>query len=140
MNGAVVVDSGVFSAPLSPRLSPLAALYAPHLEGRRLVIAAQTVADVRYGALVARWGPSRRAELERRVGEAGVAPVDDELLWAHARLRAACRAAGHPLAAKVHIGDLWVAATAVHYGIPLVAHDAVFFDAPDLTLITELAR
>ena len=31
-------------------------------------------------------------------------------------------------------------ATAIHYSIPLVAHDAVFFDAPDPTLVTELVR
>jgi hypothetical protein len=55
----VAVDTGVFSAPLARRSLPLAALYAPHLQGRRLVLAAQTVADLRFGALVASWGPAR---------------------------------------------------------------------------------
>ena len=138
MTDVVAVDTGVFSAPLARRSSALAALYAAHVQRRRLVLAAQTVADLRFGALIAGWGPARMSELERRISKARVAPVEDELLWTHARLRAACRAAGHPLADKAHAADMWVASTAVRYDIPLVAHDAVFRNVPGLTLITEL--
>jgi len=57
-----------------------------------------------------------------------------------ARLRVDCERVGHGLAGKEHEGDRWVAATAIRLGLPLVAHDGIFFDVPDLQLITELAR
>ncbi|HVF03821.1 MAG TPA: hypothetical protein VNA20_03185, partial [Frankiaceae bacterium] len=58
--------------------------------------------------------------------------------WAQARLRAECRKLGHAIADNSHTGDLWIAATAVRYNIPLVAHDGIFNDVPKLQLITEL--
>lgn len=135
---AVVVDTGVFSAPFSRRRNAIASLYDRHLRSNLLVLASQTVAELRYGALVAGWGPSRLAELERRIGLARVAAIDDDLIWTHARLRLACRQSGHALSSAAHAADLWVAATATHFAIPLVTHDAVFRDAPGLTVITEL--
>ena len=101
------------------------------------MLAAQTVVEVRYGALAAAWGEFRLAELERRIALTRVAVIDDDLIWSHARLRVACRVAGHALAAAAHAADLWVAATARHLDIPLVTHDAVFRDAPGLSVVTE---
>ena len=37
---------------------------------------------------------------------------------------------GHPLHQSNHNADLWIAATAIRWSIPLVAHDAVFTGAP----------
>ena len=136
MNSGVVVDTGVFGASLSRRGSHLASLYARHLTGQVLVLAAQSVAELRYGALLAGWGHGRVDELERRIAAARVVPPDNELVWAHARLRVACRNAGHPLAADAHAANLWVAVTAVHFGMPLVAHDGVFRGTPGLALVT----
>jgi hypothetical protein len=62
---AVVVDTGVFSAPLSRRRLTTTGLYDMHLAGQLLVLASQTVAEMRYGALVAGWGQSRLAVLAR---------------------------------------------------------------------------
>jgi len=53
-------------------------------------IAMQTVAELRFGALDAGWGARGMAELEALVNGAVVIPVDDEVAWAHARLRTAC--------------------------------------------------
>jgi predicted nucleic acid-binding protein len=134
---AVVVDTGVFSAPFSRRRLAITGLYDKHLSGQLLVLASQTVAEMRFGALLAGWGPSRLAELERRIALARVAVIDDAMIWTHARLRLACRRAGHPLADSSHAADLWVAATAAHFALPLVTHDAVFIGAPDLVVISE---
>lgn len=135
---AVVVDTNVFGAPLVRRRASLVGLYAPHLVGRVLVLAAQSVAELRFGALLARWGAARQSELERRIVRARVAPVDNELTWEVAKLRVACRRAGHALADDHHAADLWIAATAVRYRLALVAHDGVFQNAPGLDLVTEL--
>jgi predicted nucleic acid-binding protein len=136
---AVVVDTNVFGAALTRRGAALQRLYAPHLAGRVLVLAAQTVAELRFGALLARWGEARQAALERRIGLARVAAVDEDVVWQVARLRVRCRRAGHALADDHHTSDLWIAATAIRYGLTLVAHDRVFRQAPGLNLLTELA-
>jgi tRNA(fMet)-specific endonuclease VapC len=136
---AVVVDTNVFGASLTRRNAPLVGLYASHLVGRVLILAAQTVAELRYGALLADWGPSRQGALERRMAQARVAPVDDELVSEVARVRVACRRIGHALADDHHANDLWIAAAALRYRLPLVAHDGVFRYVPGLDLRTELA-
>lgn len=133
----VCVDTNVFTAWLNPR-SPLIALYGKHLYGCRLAVSQQTVAESRYGAVAAGWGERRREALERLLRRCRVLPVDDELTWAYARLRHRCRTMGHPLHQKQHVGDLWIAATALRWQVPLVAHDAVFHDCPDIELVTEL--
>jgi len=38
-----------------------------------------------------------------------------------------------------HNADLWIAATAIRWSVPLVAHDAVFTGCPKVRLLTELA-
>lgn len=134
---AVVVDTDVFSASLVPRRSALAPLYAAHLIGRSLIISPQTVAELRYGALRARWGQARMSQVEARIRAAAVAPYDDKLAWTYARLKNELVARGHGLGQKQHDGDRWIAATALRYGIPLVAHDGIFKDVPGLSLVTE---
>jgi predicted nucleic acid-binding protein len=47
---------------------------------------------------------------------------------------------GHALAQRRHDTDRRIAATAIHLGVPLVSHDGVFRDAPDLVLETMLGR
>ena len=83
-------------------------------------------------------GPSTTKRVGGRIRRARVAPIDDDLVWEVARMRTACRRAGHALADDHHAGDLWIAATAVRYKLALVAHDGVFQNAPGLDLVTEL--
>jgi predicted nucleic acid-binding protein len=95
----VLLDTNVFTAWLKPR-SGLVPLYGKHVFGRRIAIAQQTVAEARYGAVVAGWGDKRLAALERLIHRSRVLPVDDESTWAYARLRSTCRSLGHPLPAQ----------------------------------------
>lgn len=103
-----------------------------------MAIAPQTVAEARYGALKAGWGPKRVTEVEEMLRQARLLPVDRETIEQVAQTRSRCRAVGHPLHQKEHNGDLWIAAAAIRWGLTLVAHDAVFIDCPDLDLVTEL--
>jgi predicted nucleic acid-binding protein len=74
----LVVDTGVFSAALSARRRPLLAGHVARLTGNQAFLAAVTVAELRYGALVAGWGrPARRAQLERAITATTVIPVTD---------------------------------------------------------------
>lgn len=135
----VLLDTNVFTAWLRPR-SVLVQQYGKHVFGKRLAIAQQTVAEARYGAIAAGWGDKRLQQLERLIRRSRPLPVDDETVWSYARLRAECRRVGHPLHQKDHLGDLWIAATAVRWRIPLVAHDAIFTGCPEIELRTELQR
>lgn len=61
-------------------------------------------------------------------------PVSDALLTTAAELRHASRRAGHALHEPVQANDLWIAASAVHIGAPLLTADAVFDGVPGLNL------
>ena len=137
VTGTVLVDTNVFTARLRER-SPLATRYAKHLFGQRIALAPQTVAEARYGALNANWGSARQQRLARLVARARILPVDIDTIEAVAELRNQCRTIGHPLHQSNHNADLWIAATAIRWSIPLVAHDAVFTGAPRVQLLTEL--
>jgi predicted nucleic acid-binding protein len=129
----------VFTARLREG-SPLAVEYAKHVYGHRVAIAPQTVAEARYGALKAAWGPRRLRELANATDLVRVLPVDLETVETVAEVRNECRLVGHALHQRAHNADLWIAATAILWGIPLVAHDGVFVGCPGLDLRTELAR
>lgn len=130
----LVVDTGVFSAALSARRRPLLAGHVARLTGNQVFLAAVTVAELRYGALVAGWGPARRAQLERAVAATTVIPVSDALLSTIAVVRLNCRHAGHPLADRVHANDLWIASCAIHIDAPLLTADRIFAHTPGLVL------
>ena len=76
----LLVDTNVWGAELDPSKDPLRHRYARHLVGAAPAIAAQTVAELRYGALVAGWGQRRLVQLDSLVHRAVVIPVDDTLI------------------------------------------------------------
>lgn len=130
----ILVDTGVFSASISrrrrARFEPQVNLMAAH----QIFLAAVTVAELRYGALVAGWGDQRRQRLEQSIAATTVVPVSDALLTTAAELRHACRRDGRALHEPVHANDLWIAASAVHIGAPLLTADELFDGVPGLTL------
>jgi predicted nucleic acid-binding protein len=115
---------------------PLAERYRDILTGRRLIITVQTISELYFGALKSDWGAARLQQLDRRIAETIIAPCDDGLARTVAQLRLDCIRLGHPLAQKIHANDLWVAATAVRYGIPLVTDDHIFIGVPGVELLT----
>lgn len=104
------------------------------MAGHQLFLAAVTVSELRYGALVAGWGETRRGRLEESLQAATVVPVTDKLLTTVAELRHACRIIGHPLHDVAHANDLWVAASSVHITARLLTADSIFGDTPGLAL------
>jgi predicted nucleic acid-binding protein len=129
----LLVDTGVFSAALGRRRRAEYEPLVARLPGNQLTLAAQTVAELRFGALVAGWGAARRARLEAAIAATTVVPVSDALLSRVAELRFSCRTVGHPLASPEHNADLWIAVAAIHVGAHLVTTDRGFEDVPGLT-------
>jgi predicted nucleic acid-binding protein len=134
----VLIDTGVFGARLTPRGRPLATAYRSLLEGRPAVISFITVAELRYGAKLAGWGPSRLSRLERELVRVDTVWPGPNLTETYATVRTWCARTGHGLGGKDHEADRWVAASAIWLGIPLVAHDAIFANVKDLVLLTRL--
>jgi tRNA(fMet)-specific endonuclease VapC len=133
--GPVVVDTDVYSARLVPD-STLARRYEPLLIGRAELVSFQTVAEVRYGALLRGWGDTRLRRMEAAFGQIEIVYPGPDLIRAYAELRADCQRAGHSLSQREQDADRWIAATAVRLGIPLVSNDGVFADAPGLVVET----
>jgi predicted nucleic acid-binding protein len=107
-------------------------------EGRPAIISFVTVAELRFGAKLARWGPTRLQQLEHELDQADTVWPGPSLAEAYATLRTWCVKAGHGLGQKAHEADRWVAATAIWLGVPLIAHDAIFANVKDLRLLTKL--
>lgn len=105
------------------------------ITGNQVFLAAVTVTELRYGALIAGWGKARRERLERAIEATTVVPVSDRLLTRAAELRHACRTAGHPLADRSHANDLWIATSAIIIGAPLLTSDRIFDNTPGLQLL-----
>lgn len=138
--GPVVVDTGVFGATMTPGGKPLASGYKPLLEGRRSIVSFITVAELRFGASLAGWGVRRLQGLEDKLTQTRTVWATPSLIATYVKLRSWSVRNGHGLGQKDHEADRWVAATALHLGIPLVAHDSIFFNVKDLQLITKLPK
>lgn len=134
----VVIDTGVYGAPLSRAGHERAFRYRALVNDRHWAICFVTVAELRFGASFARWGSSRLIRLESLVARAAVVWGGPQLLQQYADVRAWCVRSGHGLGQKDHEADRWVAATAMMLDIPLVAHDAIFKNVDGLELLTLL--
>ena len=132
----VVVDTMVISWLFDERPNPLAERYRDLIGPAPVLLAFQTVMELRFGAIRAGWGELRRRQLERRLAQLTVLQPDDQMVLICAQLRADCVRAGHALGDKLHEGDRWIAAAAIRLGLPLVSHDGVFDGAPGLQLVT----
>jgi len=99
---SVVVDTNVFPARFGRRDRPLFNLYGPMLAGRAVHLSFVTVAEARFGARLAGWGPPRLTRLEAELARVDVVWPDDQLTDVYADLRTACHRTGHGLAHKTH--------------------------------------
>lgn len=131
-----VVDTMLASWLLDERPNPQADRYRELIGDRQTLLAIQSVAELRYGARHARWGDLRRRGLDRQIAEWTVVRPDDRTMTIYAELRHRCVAAGHPLGAKIHDGDRWIAAIAMRIRGAVVSDDGIFNGAPGVAFLT----
>jgi predicted nucleic acid-binding protein len=111
-------------------------VYRPLLEGHQLTVAAQTVAELRFGALFKNWGERKLRRLEVILSSYTVVHTDDDICTAWATVRLESHLKGRPMSES----DVWIAATARALDIPLVTHNRRDFEFLEgLTIISEEA-
>jgi len=89
-----------------------------------------------FGAAKAQWGPDRLLHLESALAGMTILLPDEGLVRVCALVRAEAFRRGHPLGHRANANDLWIAACAVRYGLPLVTGNLRHFAGlPGLTVL-----
>ena len=129
---AVLIDTNIVSYMFDE--NSLAKRYETHLRDKNIVIAAQSVAELRFGAYRRNWGTKRLGILESFIGHYLPIYPNDAICTVWAKVRAEAEQKGR----HISQGDAWIAATALTFGVPLVTHNRKDFDfIPDLAIISE---
>ena len=92
------------------------------------------MAELLFGAHVAKWGDKRIVELREEMQKYVIVDFSSEMAEHWARIRAERRAAGHELESA----DAWIAATALDLDCPVVTNNSRDFTGiKGLEVITE---
>jgi tRNA(fMet)-specific endonuclease VapC len=130
--GRVLIDTNV--AIYLAANKPVVVSYRPHLQGNVLALSFASAAEL---LLTARKAPRPTATLEywrEKLPYYVILFPDLETCDIWAEITADCHRRGRPR----QDNDLWVAATALRYDLPLVTHNRRDFeDIPGLTVISE---
>ena len=86
-----------------------------------LAVSVFTLAEIRAGRIAADWGQRRSERQERLLAAFVTVPLDEDILNEYAALHA-WSSRGH----KTPHNDMWIAATAIARGFPLVSCDEHF--------------
>lgn len=86
-----------------------------------LAVSVFTLAEIRAGRIAANWGQRRSERQERLLAAFVTVPLDEDILNEYATLHA-WGSRGH----RTPHNDMWIAATAISRGFPLVSCDEHF--------------
>ncbi|MBN8424720.1 hypothetical protein JF531_09325 [Microbacterium esteraromaticum] len=142
MNQAALLDTDAYSAlfitparVVEKQGHPVGA-WRGALAGYRPVIAFQTRAEVLGGALLAGWGERRLTQTREQLDLTPTIDEDVDVIDAYSQLLAEASHIGHPLGAKHHVGDRWIAACSIAKRLPLLTGNTKHFrGAPGLELL-----
>lgn len=118
----IVVDTNVVSYLL--RGDSRGAPYGSYLVGKRAAVSFMTVGELRSWALIRGWGQPRKERLALFLQQYTVVYADDGLCDAWASIISDGIGKGRP----VTPADAWIAAPASMTGIPLMTHNANYFE------------
>ena len=113
----LLLDTDVFSYLLKG--SPHADPWLPIVEGKYVLLAFVTVAELLVWAETRNWGEVKRERLQARLDATTIVPFNEGLIEEWAKLIVEARSTGHPLGQKPQANDAWIAATARLHGVPL---------------------
>jgi predicted nucleic acid-binding protein len=107
-----------------------AAQFREHIVGRLLGISFMSLAELERWPLERNWGTTRKTELEKHLTHYTVLPVNRELCRKWAEISFDAKKQGRP----IQTADAWIAATALHYRVPLITHNR-----EDYSMVRELS-
>ena len=129
----ILLDSDVFSYLMTsgdPRGEP----YRRHLVGKSAAVSPITAGEVLFGAMRRGWSARRIEELKEKLRGYLLLDSDFQVCLIFAELKAQLHAEGRVL----EDNDLWIAAFALRYSIPLVSNNRRHFERiAGLMLISE---
>lgn len=114
---SVVVDTDVISFLFKNH--PIGSRYDSELAGRSLLISFMTLAELDRWAIQTPWGEARRDRLTKYLQPSIVLPYSRALCQTWAEVTLAAQASGY----RIECADSRIAATALLYDLPLVAHN-----------------
>lgn len=127
----VLIDTNIVSI-LFKSDHPLRATCLEILADRQLFLSFMSRAELLLWPKVNNWGPRRTGELRSRVDLCTTLYADAETCEHWVEISTRCRKSGRPMSA----GDIWIAATALHWSMPLVTANHRDFDhLAGLTLV-----
>lgn len=113
---AAIIDTDVVSMLFKG--DSRAQRYRVHIHGRLLAISFMTLAELERWPLERRWSSIRRAELVQHLTRYVVLPASRELCIKWAEVSCEARQKGRP----IQTADAWIAASALHYRVPLITN------------------
>jgi len=133
--GPVLVDTDVFSKVwvIHPR-DPFGTAWASALEGRTAVIAVQTAVELRVWPILRSWGDTRTQRLTELVESFPTIQISRDVQDRYVELTAWAKANAHGIQDKAHVGDRWIAATALAHDLELAARDGLYAGISGLRL------
>src|SRR4029077_13260854 len=122
---AAVVDTDVVSMLFKGDTRALA--YRSHVTGRLLGISFMTLAELERWSLERAWGLRRKIELAQHLTRSAILPVSRELCGRWAEVSFAAKSKGRP----IQTADAWIAASALHYQVPLITNNRSDYSVVD---------
>jgi predicted nucleic acid-binding protein len=120
----MIIDTNAVSAILAGE-----AAIRPIIEhATTLVIPAVVLGEYRYGITASHKKHELTEALDRLLRNVSFAPVDEPVTAAYAEVRRALKTAGTPIPEN----DVWIAATARRYEMPLLSKDSHFDVVPGI--------
>jgi tRNA(fMet)-specific endonuclease VapC len=122
---AAIVDTDVVSMLFKGDTRAIA--YRSHLTHKLLGISFMTLAELERWVLEREWGAARKLDLAQHLRHYTVLPVSRELCLKWAEVSFAARRKGRP----IQTADEWIAASALHYQVPLITNNQSDYSAVD---------
>lgn len=127
-----VVDTDVISFLF--KQDTRAALYTPHLLGKMPAISFMTLAELERWSLVRGWGTTKQLQLAALLSGYTILFPDAALCRKWAQITNQVERSGY----KIKAPDAWIAATALHFDVPLITHNRKdYLHVTGLTVISE---
>jgi predicted nucleic acid-binding protein len=128
---SVLLDTGVFSFYL--RRDTRSLLYDADVRGKVRCLSFASVAELRFGAIMAGWQERRLQRLEAAIARTVILHADDLTVRHWAETRAARQRLGRRIGSE----DCWIAATALRHRLTLLTHNASDYSGiPNLRIVS----